>query len=107
MILLTRQSKVFSKAYKCSTFSLMITLNPTSSLLIKKMIGQRSLQDTSQFNEYQKRIIALEVKTTKVGGLAGLNAFAKAFRPEKSLVIGTDGIPWEEFLQMNVLELYA
>lgn len=57
--------------------------------------------------EYQKRIIALEMKTTKVGGLAGLNAFAKAFRPEKSLVIGTDGIPWEEFLQMNVLELYA
>jgi len=57
--------------------------------------------------EYQKRIIALEVKTSKVGGLTGLNAFAKAFRPEKSLVIGTDGIPWEDFLQMNVLDLYG
>ena len=57
--------------------------------------------------EYQKRIIALEVKTSKVGGLTGLNAFAKAFRPEKSLVIGTDGIPWEDFLQMNVLDLYT
>ncbi|MCU0401287.1 MAG: DUF4143 domain-containing protein, partial [Algoriphagus sp.] len=57
--------------------------------------------------EYQKRIIALEVKTSKVGGLTGLNAFAKAFRPEKSLVIGTDGIPWEYFLQMNVLDLYT
>lgn len=56
--------------------------------------------------EYKKRIIALEVKTSKVGGLAGLNAFAKQFRPEKSLVIGTDGIPWEEFLQLDVLSLY-
>ena len=57
--------------------------------------------------EYQKRFIALEVKTSKVGGLAGLNAFTKAFRPEKALVIGTDGIPWEDFLQMDVLDLFA
>ncbi|WP_026953320.1 ATP-binding protein [Algoriphagus mannitolivorans] len=57
--------------------------------------------------EYQKRIIAMEVKTSKVGGLAGLNTFAKAFSPEKSLVIGTDGIPWEDFLQMNVLDLFG
>jgi hypothetical protein len=56
--------------------------------------------------EYKKRIIALEVKTSKVGGLAGLNAFAKQYRPEKSLVIGTDGIPWQEFLQLDVLSLY-
>ncbi|UZD22180.1 ATP-binding protein [Algoriphagus halophytocola] len=57
--------------------------------------------------EYKKRIIALEVKTSKVGGLAGLNSFATTYHPEKSLVIGTDGIPWEEFLQMDVLELYS
>ncbi|WP_425637694.1 ATP-binding protein [Algoriphagus yeomjeoni] len=56
--------------------------------------------------EYKKRIIALEVKTAKVGGLAGMNAFSNTYHPEKSLVIGTDGIPWEEFLQMNVLDLY-
>lgn len=49
----------------------------------------------------------MEVKTSKVGGLAGLNAFAKAFHPEKSLVIGTGGIPWEDFLQINVLDLFA
>lgn len=56
--------------------------------------------------EYKKRIIALEVKTSKVGGLTGLNAFANQYRPEKSLVIGTDGIPWQEFLQLDVLSLY-
>lgn len=57
--------------------------------------------------EYKKRIIALEVKTSKVGGLAGLNSFSNTYHPEKSLVIGTDGIPWEEFLQMDILDLYS
>ncbi|MEB2776844.1 DUF4143 domain-containing protein [Algoriphagus sp. D3-2-R+10] len=57
--------------------------------------------------EYKKRVIALEVKTSKVGGLTGLNAFTKIYHPEKSLVIGSDGIPWEEFLQMDVLDLYS
>ncbi|MBN7810413.1 ATP-binding protein [Algoriphagus sp. H41] len=57
--------------------------------------------------EYKKRIIALEVKTSKVGTLSGLNAFAAQYRPEKSLVIGTDGIPWQDFLQMDILDLYA
>lgn len=57
--------------------------------------------------EYKKRIIALEVKTSKVGSLTGLNSFARQYHPEKSLVIGTDGIPWQEFLQMDVLDLYS
>jgi len=57
--------------------------------------------------EYKKRIIAIEVKTSKVGALSGMNAFVKTYRPEKSLVVGTDGIPWEEFLQMDVLSLYS
>lgn len=57
--------------------------------------------------EYKKRIIALEVKTSKVGALSGMNAFVKNYHPEKSFVIGTDGIPWEEFLQMDILSLYS
>jgi predicted AAA+ superfamily ATPase len=57
--------------------------------------------------EYKKKIIALEVKTSKVGSLTGMNAFSKNFHPEKSLVIGTGGIPWEEFLQLDVLDLFS
>jgi uncharacterized protein len=56
--------------------------------------------------EYKKRIIALEVKTGKVGGLSGMNAFHKIHKPEKSLVIGTGGLVWEEFLQMEVIDLF-
>lgn len=57
--------------------------------------------------EYKKRVIALEVKSSKTGTLSGMNAFAKQFKPEKTLLIGADGIPWQEFLQMDVLDLYA
>lgn len=57
--------------------------------------------------EYKKRVIALEVKSSKTGTLSGMNAFSKQFKPEKTLLIGADGIPWQEFLQMDVLDLYA
>ena len=57
--------------------------------------------------EFKKRIIALEVKTSKVGSLTGMNAFSKNFHPEKSFVVGTGGIPWEEFLQLDVLDLFS
>ena len=57
--------------------------------------------------EYKKKIIALEVKTSKVGSWTGMNAFSKNFHPAKSLVIGTGGIPWEEFLQLDVLDLFS
>ncbi|MCH6235610.1 ATP-binding protein [Cognataquiflexum rubidum] len=57
--------------------------------------------------EYKKRVIALEVKSSKTGTLSGMNAFAKQFKPEKTLLIGAGGIPWQEFLQMDVLDLYA
>jgi predicted AAA+ superfamily ATPase len=57
--------------------------------------------------EYKKRVIALEVKSSKTGTLSGMNAFVKQFKPEKSILIGADGILWQEFLQMDVLDLYV
>jgi uncharacterized protein len=56
--------------------------------------------------EYKKRVIALEIKTSKTGGLSGMNVFDQKFKPEKSLLIGKEGIPWQEFLQMDILDLY-
>lgn len=55
---------------------------------------------------YNNRVIALEVKSGKTGKLSGLGAFDKKFKPEKSLLIGDAGIHWQEFLQMNVLDLF-
>jgi hypothetical protein len=52
-------------------------------------------------------LIAFEVKSAKTGNLSGLNAFNKKFKPEKSLLIGDDGIPWQEFLRMDIVDLFT
>jgi len=49
------------------------------------------------------------VKNTNKGeGEEGgrLNAFQKAFNPDKVLLIGESGIPWQEFLKINPKELF-
>lgn len=56
--------------------------------------------------EYKKKVIGLEVKSGYTGRLTGLIAFKEKFNPDKALVIGSGGIPWQEFLQMDVLELF-
>ncbi len=50
-----------------------------------------------------RRLIAIEVKSGRArDGLPGLAAFAAAFRPHRSLLVGGDGIPLEEFLAYPV-----
>ncbi len=49
------------------------------------------------------RILALEVKSSRRrGSLPGLAAFADAFSPERTLLVGADGISLEEFLARPV-----
>lgn len=46
-----------------------------------------------------KSITAIEVKSgRKRENLAGIDSFGKRFRPQRKLLVGTDGIPLEEFL---------
>ena len=56
--------------------------------------------------ERKGKIIALEVKSGSVGMMKGMNAFQKEFNPAKSLIIGDRGIPWEEFLKINPVDLF-
>lgn len=56
--------------------------------------------------QYKGQVIALEVKAGKKQAHSGLNVFAKAFNPHKSLLIGDDGIPWQEFLLVNATDLF-
>jgi len=56
--------------------------------------------------EYNKKVIGIEVKSSKrKGALAGMKAFADEFDVKKKLLIGGDGIPLEEFLS-NGVEYY-
>ena len=50
-----------------------------------------------------RRLIAIEVKSGRVTDtLPGMEAFAAAFKPQRKLLVGGDGIPVEEFLTRPV-----
>jgi predicted AAA+ superfamily ATPase len=50
-----------------------------------------------------RRIAAVEVKSSRGRGVAaGMSAFAEAFRPQRKLLVGGDGIALEDFLNQAV-----
>jgi len=53
-----------------------------------------------------RRVLAIEVKTTASKGvLPGTDAFARAFRPHRTLVLGGDGLPLEQFFLTPIASL--
>jgi uncharacterized protein len=48
-----------------------------------------------------EKVIGLEVKSGMKAENAGMRKFKEKYRPEKVLLVGTDGIPYEEFLKIN------
>ena len=50
-----------------------------------------------------RTVIAIEVKSGRApGAFPGLGAFAEAFKPKRTLLVGGDGISLEEFLTKPV-----
>lgn len=56
--------------------------------------------------EKGNKVIGLEVKSGMKPENAGMQVFADKYHPEKVLLIGTGGIPFEEFLKINPKELF-
>ena len=56
--------------------------------------------------EKNGKIVALEVKSGRRSYNSGMKVFSDKFHPSKVLLIGTDGIPYEEFLRVNPAELF-
>lgn len=56
--------------------------------------------------EKGNRVIGLEVKSGMKAHNAGINIFAQRFQPQKVLLVGTGGIPYEQFLKINPKELF-
>ena len=52
--------------------------------------------------EYDKRLIAIEVKSGRRTSNNGLSLFGEQFHPIHSFVVGSGGIPIEEFLTWNI-----
>jgi predicted AAA+ superfamily ATPase len=53
-----------------------------------------------------QKVIGLEVKSGRKADNAGMGVFAGAFHPEKVLLIGTGGIPYQDFLELNPKSLF-
>jgi len=56
--------------------------------------------------EFDGRIIALEVKSGTFAKAQGLGAFARKFKPEKTIVVRKSGIPWQQFLKLDPISLF-
>ena len=52
------------------------------------------------------KVIGLEVKTGPGGSTSGMTAFKKRFNPHKILLIGNAGLPWQDFLKLNPVNLF-
>lgn len=56
--------------------------------------------------EKKGKVVGIEVKGGATRSSMGMEAFKKAFNPSKFLLIGDTGMPWQEFLQINPVELF-
>lgn len=56
--------------------------------------------------EKGNEVIGLEVKSGMRAENAGMRVFAERFHPDKILLVGTGGIPFDEFLKINPKELF-
>lgn len=56
--------------------------------------------------ESNRRCIAIEVKSGRRTANAGMPAFVERFSPQRSLIVGSGGVPVEEFLQWELGKLF-
>lgn len=65
----------------------------------------REGNDEVDFVIASKQMMGIEVKSGATQRLSGINAFKKMHHPDKMLLVGTEGLTWQEFLKMNPLDL--
>ena len=56
--------------------------------------------------EKNGKVIGLEVKSGTTQSATGIKAFKDYANPDKVLLIGNSGIPWQDFLKINPSELF-
>lgn len=106
-----------------STFSDVLNDSKNWGRLVESSVGAHLINNSlpERYNVYYWRegdkevdfvlekngkTVALEVKSGRRGYNSGMKVFSDKFRPSKVLLVGTDGIPYEEFLRVNPAELF-
>lgn len=57
--------------------------------------------------EKRGKVIGLEVKSAgMVSGTSRMDAFNKMYKPDKMLMVGAGGLPWQEFLRISPSSLF-
>jgi predicted AAA+ superfamily ATPase len=57
--------------------------------------------------EKRGKLVAIEVKTGFDRTTSGMQSFRNQFSPEKILLVGRRGIPWQDFLRLNIADLFS
>ena len=56
--------------------------------------------------QYRGKTVAIEVKSGTLRSISGMEAFRKQFSPDKMLLVGADGLSWQEFLKINPVSIF-
>ena len=56
--------------------------------------------------ERKGKVIGLEVKSGATGSTSAMTAFKNKYNPDKILLIGNAGLPWQDFLKLNPLSFF-
>lgn len=57
--------------------------------------------------EKRGKIVAIEVKTGFDHATSGMQLFKNQFKPDKILLVGRSGIPWPDFLRLDIADLFS
>lgn len=77
-------------------------LNGADKLDYKVYYWREKSDEVDFVIERNQKVWAIEVKSGRRGMNRGLGLFREAFHPHRAFVVGTDGIPVEEFLSANL-----
>jgi predicted AAA+ superfamily ATPase len=56
--------------------------------------------------ENRGRTVAIEVKTSNADYTKGMLAFKKTYQPDRILLVGKGGLPWQDFLKIDPVSLF-
>lgn len=56
--------------------------------------------------QHRGKTVAIEVKSGALRPISGMEAFRKKFNPHKMLLVGTGGLPWQDFLKINPVSIF-
>jgi hypothetical protein len=56
--------------------------------------------------ERNGKVIGIEVKSNQATMTKGMETFNEMYNPHKVILVGERGLPWEEFLKINVRDLF-